>query len=145
MTRRSIPGGQGRPPLPVPNFQLSTFHIQPALGGRSNRQPAGAGCDGPGFHDPAVPHRMHFALQRDGGADVAGNAVERGADGKLSRPGRFEDEVFLAVIDENRVVDAEQGNPRMRHFTGDGFVAEIEAEMIGRRPADDTGEKHGGM
>ncbi len=83
-------------------------------------------------------------MHGDGGADVAGDAVEGLADGEFVGAFGFEDEVFLALHDDGGVGQFFEADAGMRIFGGDGFVAEVEGDAVFTGLADDAGEEHGG-
>ena len=58
--------------------------------------------------------------------------------------GGLDHEVFLAVRDGAGIGERGKECARVRHFAGDGFVAEVEAEAVRAGPADDAGEEDGG-
>lgn len=83
-------------------------------------------------------------MQRNGGADVKRNAVQRLADDKLMGAFGFQHEMLLALHQRLRIRKLFEADTRMRILGGDGFVTEIEREAICSRLADHTGEQDGG-
>ena len=107
-------------------------------------QEARAGGDGPRCDDALIFHDMCAFVQRDGGADVPRDSVERRSDGELVGVHSFDDEMLFAVGDRGGVVELREYHAWMRHFAGDGFVAKVEAEAVFIGSADDAREDERG-
>src|SRR5688572_10773746 len=106
----------------------------------SDRDFAAAGFDGPGVAGEAVLDGIAEIVEGDGGADVARDAVEDVADFPVPSFGCFEDEMFLAVHDWCGGGKIQELDARLRIFSGDGFVAEVDAKAVWCGFADDARE-----
>src|SRR5436190_7288267 len=83
-------------------------------------------------------------MQRDGWADVPGDAVEGVAYRKAIRVAGFDDQMLFAVRKGGGGGQIQEMDTGVRIFGGDGFVAEVEAEAAIAGFADDAGQNEGG-
>ena len=108
-------------------------------------QDAVTGCHFPRTDSLVILHDHDLAVQRHGGADMAGDAVETIADRELGGSRSLEDKVFLAVTHGLCFSKIEKLDPWVRILGCDRFVPQIETQAIGTWFADHPRKQHGAM
>ena len=83
-------------------------------------------------------------MERDGRADVPGNAIEAVANSVFVAATRFNNEMFFAVSDRLRIFQIKQDHSRVRHFRTNSLVTEVEAKAVWSRLADDPRQQQRG-
>lgn len=85
-----------------------------------------------------------LVVEGDGWADVAWNGIKAITHREARRMAGLEDEMFLAVIEGIGIFKAQKMRARVGIFRRDGFVAEIEANQVRARFADNPSQKKSG-
>ena len=101
---------------------------------------AGGADRGP---QPLAPRPSPLVVPVAGGADVGPRSQDGGAGGEAVRVRGLDDAMLLALAAEGGVEDVEQRDVRADRVGRDRLVAQVEAEPVRERAADDSRQQDG--